>query len=77
MLQSMNGSAVDAAVAATLCLGVVSPHNSGLGGGLFMTVYKDGEAYAINAREKAPANVDPLVYSNDPSAAIEGEKHRF
>ena len=33
------GSAVDAAIAGMLCVGVVSPHYTGLGGGFLMTVY--------------------------------------
>ncbi|PHT80884.1 hypothetical protein T459_13899 [Capsicum annuum] len=49
------GHAVDAAVAAALCLGVVSPASSGIGGGAFMLVASaDGEAQAFDMRETAP-----------------------
>ncbi|KAF5840576.1 nucleophile aminohydrolase [Dunaliella salina] len=51
------GHAVDAAVATALCLGVLSPYSSGVGGGLMMVI-KSGvnETYeVINARELAPA----------------------
>ena len=34
------GTAVDIAIAATLCAGVIYPHNAGIGGGHFMTLYK-------------------------------------
>jgi gamma-glutamyltranspeptidase/glutathione hydrolase len=50
------GNAIDAAVAATLTLGVVDGFNSGLGGGCFMLIRRaDGNIVAIDGREKAPA----------------------
>lgn len=50
-----NGSAVDAAITSTLCIGVVNPQSSGIGGGGFMLVYDDGVARTIDFREMAPA----------------------
>ena len=52
-----NGSAVDAAIAAMFCLGVVSMHSSGIGGGGIMLVYNKSlqEASVIDFRETAPA----------------------
>lgn len=50
------GNAIDAAVTAGLTLGVVDGHNSGIGGGCFMIVRNpDGEIFAIDGREMAPA----------------------
>ncbi|TXG69397.1 hypothetical protein EZV62_004332 [Acer yangbiense] len=49
------GHAVDASVAAALCLGVVSPASSGIGGGSFMLVrLASGKARALDMRETAP-----------------------
>lgn len=33
------GSAVDAAIATSLCVGVVHPHNAGIGGSHIMVIY--------------------------------------
>ncbi|XP_022837987.1 glutathione hydrolase 1 proenzyme-like isoform X2 [Spodoptera litura] len=67
-----NGSAVDAAVAAMFCNGLLNHQSMGLGGGFFMTVYlKDEErAYTVNAREMAPgaATVDMFNGSWDKAA---------
>ncbi|KAK3723324.1 hypothetical protein QZH41_014394, partial [Actinostola sp. cb2023] len=51
-----NGSAVDAAVAVMLCVGIMNMHSSGIGGGGFMLVYKRGSksAEVIDFREEAP-----------------------
>ena len=50
------GSAVDAAIAAMFCLGVINMHSSGIGGGGVMLVYNRSakEASLIDFRETAP-----------------------
>lgn len=66
------GHAVDAAVATALCLGVVSPMSSGIGGGAFLMVRSsaDGEALAYDMRETAPGaayqvNFRPSLHLSD------------
>jgi gamma-glutamyltranspeptidase/glutathione hydrolase/leukotriene-C4 hydrolase len=72
ILRDKNGSAVDAAIAVTFCLGVVAPQSSGLGGGLFMVVYSDGQMQTLNARETAPEDVNPAYYADNSDEAAYG-----
>src|SRR5207249_2365648 len=55
------GSAVDAAIAVELVLGLVEPQSSGLGGGGFLLHYSASEAKleAYDGRETAPASATP------------------
>jgi gamma-glutamyltranspeptidase/glutathione hydrolase len=54
------GSAIDAAIATMLALGVVEPQSSGLGGGSFWVTHtRSGKLATIDARETAPAAADP------------------
>ncbi|KAK6123007.1 hypothetical protein DH2020_043254 [Rehmannia glutinosa] len=58
------GHAVDAAVAATLCIGVVSPADSGLGGGGFILVRPaKGDAKVFDMRETAPGRASKDMFS--------------
>lgn len=67
------GSAVDSAVAATLCQGLTVSQSSGLGGGLVATVYirKSGTIETINSREVAPAAAYKDMFPDNPSS-LEG-----
>ncbi|XP_017270437.1 glutathione hydrolase 7 [Kryptolebias marmoratus] len=53
------GSSVDAAIAAALCLGIVHPHTSGIGGGGVMLVHdiRKNETRVIDFRETAPSSL--------------------
>jgi len=55
------GSAVDAAIATELVLGLVEPQSSGLGGGGFLLHYaaRDAKLEAYDGRETAPAAAKP------------------
>ena len=58
------GTAVDAAIAVQMVLGVVEPHASGIGGGGFLLNY-DGSSHAItvyDGRETAPAGASPTMF---------------
>lgn len=55
------GNAVDAAIAASLMLGIAEPQMTGLGGDLFVLMTPPGEdrVLALNASGRAPAALDP------------------
>ena len=55
------GSAVDAAIASQLVLGLVEPQSSGLGGGAFIVTFdaKEREVKTYDGRETAPASARP------------------
>ena len=61
------GSAVDAAIAVQLVLGLVEPQSSGLGGGAFMLVHdgKSRRLVAYDGRETAPAAATPDRFLRD------------
>ncbi|KAK4437139.1 Glutathione hydrolase 2 [Sesamum alatum] len=60
----LGGHAVDAAVASTLCIGVLRPADSGLGGGGFILVRSHkGEAKVFDMREMAPARATKDMFS--------------
>ncbi|MCW8125487.1 gamma-glutamyltransferase [Microbulbifer halophilus] len=61
------GTAVDAAIAAQLVLGLVEPQSSGIGGGAFMLSYRadDGELQYYDGRETAPSGVDENYFLHD------------
>ncbi|XP_027073960.1 glutathione hydrolase 1-like [Coffea arabica] len=67
------GHAVDAAVAAALCLGVVSPASSGIGGGGFLIVRSaDGKSQAFDMRETAPKRASQNMYSGNETIKAAG-----
>ncbi|XP_061337429.1 glutathione hydrolase 1-like isoform X1 [Gastrolobium bilobum] len=67
------GHAVDAAVAASLCLGVVSPASSGLGGGAFMLLrLSNGVAKAFDMRETAPILASENMYAGNTTLKAKG-----
>jgi gamma-glutamyltranspeptidase/glutathione hydrolase len=65
-IYQQGGNAIDAAIAAALCLGVVDGHNSGIGGGCLMLIRTaNGEIHAIDGRETAPAAASENMYHRD------------
>ncbi|XP_066529288.1 glutathione hydrolase 7 isoform X2 [Hoplias malabaricus] len=60
------GSSVDAAVAAALCLGIIHPHTSGIGGGGVMLVHniRKNESRVIDFRETVPSGLQEEMLQN-------------
>ena len=53
------GSALDAAIAVQLVLGLVEPQSSGIGGGAFLMHFDGQRVQAFDGREVAPASAQP------------------
>jgi gamma-glutamyltranspeptidase/glutathione hydrolase len=58
------GSAVDAAIATQMVLGLVEPQSSGLGGGAFMLHFDGAHLTALDGRETAPAAADEKLFQD-------------
>lgn len=69
-----NGSAVEAAIAALFCEGVVCVQSMGLGGGFLMTIYKrdTGEVKTLNAREVAPKAANKTMFNGNSTLSTVG-----
>ncbi|KAK9968626.1 hypothetical protein ABG768_002941 [Culter alburnus] len=65
------GSAVDAAIAALLCTGLVNPQSMGLGGGAIFTIMdKAGKVKIISSRETVPKGVRADLLNKCPNTLL-------
>ncbi|XP_029650880.1 glutathione hydrolase 1 proenzyme-like isoform X3 [Octopus sinensis] len=69
-----NGSAVDAAIATILCVGLINFQSCGIGGGHVMTIYirKDKNFTSILGREVAPGFATEDMYDHGASSRYGG-----
>ncbi|MDF2094956.1 gamma-glutamyltransferase [Aquibaculum arenosum] len=67
------GSAVDAAIAVQLVLGLVEPQSSGIGGGAFLLHYgaEGGAIQAYDGRETAPMAAGPDLFLDEQGQAMD------
>lgn len=67
------GNAIDAAIAAALCVGLVNSFASGIGGGGFMLIrWPNDTSKVIDFRERAPLAVNSSLYETNPSIVESG-----
>ncbi|HET9025075.1 MAG TPA: gamma-glutamyltransferase [Burkholderiaceae bacterium] len=64
------GSAVDAAIAIQLVLGLVEPQSSGLGGGAFLMHWDGKRVVAYDGRETAPMAADDKLFLSPDGKAM-------
>ena len=62
------GSAVDAAIAAQMVLGLTEPQSSGVGGGAFLLTFDGKRVRNYDGRETAPASVDENLFRTPAKA---------
>ena len=70
------GNAVDAAIAVAFALEVTFPNAGNIGGGGFMIVHMNGEDFAIDYRETAPAAASRDMYLDEKGNPRDGESLR-
>jgi gamma-glutamyltranspeptidase / glutathione hydrolase / leukotriene-C4 hydrolase len=68
------GSAVDAAICATLCQGVTTPQASGMGGGFLATIFikEKNSVETLNSREVAPLMAHRDMFKDGKSSTEGG-----
>jgi len=72
MILDNGGNAIDAAAAVGYALAVVHPTAGNLGGGGFAVIHlANGENYALDFREMAPASADRLMYVDTDNVSFD------